>query len=111
MDGIVRKTKELFDCEPALNFEQKPQILFGDKLRVKYIVLCLIQKVIEKNKRKQLVKISVSVSEDDQVNLSMDSPFEYHGRGSRGNSSLHGMLTIRVIDCGEALRLTRFDIS
>jgi len=69
MAGIVAETKELFDCEPDLNFEQTLLTLYGDEVRVKYIVLSLIQKVIENSKLKGCVQVSVSVSEDDKIDL------------------------------------------
>lgn len=61
MTGIVHETKELFDFEPTIKFEQKPQILIGDPMRVKSIVLSLIQKAIVKNNLKGQVEVSVSV--------------------------------------------------
>jgi hypothetical protein len=65
MAGIVEETKELFDCEPDLNFEQTMLTLYGDEVRIKYIVLSLIQKVVENSKLKGWVQVSVSVSDDD----------------------------------------------
>ena len=52
MAEIVKETKELFDCSPDLNFEQVLLTLNGDKVRVKYIVLSLIQIVLEKSELK-----------------------------------------------------------
>ena len=69
MAEIVKETKELFDCSPDLNFEQVLLTLNGDKVRVKYIVLSLIQIVLEKSKTKGQVQVSVSVSEDDKIIL------------------------------------------
>jgi hypothetical protein len=50
MTGIMRESEELFGYDPYLNFDSIPKMLIGDEVRIKYIVLCLIQKVLEKNK-------------------------------------------------------------
>ena len=68
----MHETMELFDYEPDLHFKKMPKMLLGDSVRIKYIVLCLIQTVIEENKldgKVQLLKVQVSVSDDDEIIL------------------------------------------
>jgi hypothetical protein len=71
MAEIKHEAKELFDSEPSLNLVKMPSWLCGDELRVKYIILFLIQKVTEKNKLErsidkiELVRLEISVSDDD----------------------------------------------
>ena len=68
MDKIVRETKELFDCEVHLTLDKMPKVLSGDEIRMKYILLSLIQKAVER--KTDLVMLSVGVSDDEQIVLS-----------------------------------------
>ena len=99
MNKIVRDTYELFDYEVHLTFNKMPKTLFGEEARVRYIVLCLIQKAIERNKActPDLVKLRVGLSDEDQIFLSEKTQRHNHKYLQKSH------FMVSLVDCGDEL--------
>jgi hypothetical protein len=68
--AVATEMRDLLHHEPRLKFHKVPKLLLGDSARVKYILLCLMQTAVDRNKENlkfrtlEMVKVSVSVSDD-----------------------------------------------
>ena len=100
MNKIVRDTYELFEYEVHLTFDKMPKSLYGEEARVRYILLCLIKKAIERNKActPDLIKLEVGVSDEDRIVLSQVE--------QRHKYLQKAQLMVRLVDCGEELTPT-----
>ena len=64
---ILTETKDLFEYKPCFDSLPLPDILIGDKVRLKYILARLLKHSIDRNRNKklELIQIRATVSDDD----------------------------------------------
>jgi hypothetical protein len=73
---VLEETRELFGCESRFESEKMPSVVLGEETRVKYILLCLLQKASTRNKLNlkfeplEPIRVSARVKEDDALVLS-----------------------------------------
>ena len=105
MNKIVRDTYELFDYKVHLTFDKMPKAIYGEEARVRYIVLCLIQKAIQRNKalKPDLLKLEVGVSNENKIVLSQVEQLRKYYQKAQ--------LTVRLVDCGDELTPTELKYS
>ena len=102
--SVTVETRDLLYHEPRLKFSKVPKLLYGDSIRLKYILRSLIQTAVERNdlnlkfRTLDSVKVSVYLSKDEQVKLSQ--PFVFN---SRQRFQLHTKLVVQVTDYGDRL--------
>ena len=87
---IIKETREMFDCELEFTRKKMPGVLLADEMRVKYILLSLIQKASTRNKlnnkfrSRSPVLVNMFLADDDEISL---GDYTYYGRRKFRNSA------------------------
>ena len=80
---LMKETQEMFDCESEFTCQEMPGVLLADEMRVKYILLSLIQKASTRNelntkfRSRSPVLVNTYLADDDEINLDVTT---FYGR-------------------------------
>jgi len=93
---VVQEAKELFNCEVQFEMDETLGAVKGDEMRVKYILLCLVQEASIRSNNHD-VRVYLDIANNEALNLSTWDFNSYEEFQERGH------LVISVMDSGPCL--------
>jgi hypothetical protein len=65
---VVQEAKELFNCEVQFEMDETLGAVKGDEMRVKYILLCLVQEASIRSNNHD-VRVYLDIANNEALNL------------------------------------------